>query len=631
MCCSTKEGVFTWISAFLVNVAFWSLITWGANKYWPIGMVLTAIYTLILLTIATKIDAKQRPTTSGSAGLADNEEIELEDGDGTSQYRIEKVIMDDDLDLSIVSVKREDVSSLVNLLYFLSVISLGVTGFFLVVNLIPSCDNASAFISGSYSSNFSWKADLETIPSSLHNWATSDQWLQPEVDGNSFAYVRSTGITLFQGNSNNPFATGLTKSPSSTSSMYQEIGSSPYIWKVGSVGPPTLVEEGFLFLGPSMATVTDDAVCFSAIANVNSKDMSQRKEPTMYCSNGVDFRREIFDDTVAMQGIQAHLAPLTAFNPVDGILWIKEVDSGEVSGSKIFSLDPVTMISTLHSYKVQDSTSHIIDSDNSCDESHLNRIIAIVSLFASVLPMTAMTFLLGKKTKVPSMGLLAYVCISLVYICLQILVSPNEVGYMDSDFRVWLAVSGLACLLLSTYFLLTLQQHDSNAPRCVDKSHEKQFRSLLGISAVAFSWGTVVLFADFFADRETFGVWVLFNLLVFCPLLLLGAATDSTCVLALGGLGFLADALRLASLIDSVLFFFLVFSLMGLLVGLLGYYFVVQLQPIVQKWALQQVTIINNKCCRASSDPYGLDEYEYGDEDTSPLATVTVNPTSVSD
>lgn len=350
----------------------------------------------------------------------------------------------------------------------------------------------------------------------------------------------------------------------------------------------------------------------------------------MYCSNGVEFHQEIFDDTVAIQGIQSHLASLTAFNPVDGILWIKELDSKPVSGSKIFSLDPVTMISTLHSYKVQDSSSHIIDSDNSCDEGYSIRIIAIAFLFASVLPMTAMTFLLGKKTKVPSMGISAYVCISLVYVCLHILVSSNEGEYLN--FRVWFAVSGLACLLLSTYFLFTLQQHDSNAPRCVDKSHEKQFRSLLGISAVAFAWGTMaVLLIDVFADRETFGMWVLFNLLVFCPLLLLGAAADSTFVLAWGGLGFLADAFRLASLIDSVLFFFLVFSLMGLLVGYLGYYFVVQFQPILQNWAHQQVTIINNKYCSASSDPYGLDIDEYGDEDTNPLPTGTVNLTGIFD
>jgi len=629
MCCSTKEGVFTWISALLVNIAFLSLITWGANEYWPIGMGLTAIYTLILLTIATKIDSKQRPTSSGTVALADDEAEELEDGDDDTRIEIETVIMDDDLDLSIASAKRENVSSLVNLLYFLSVISLGVTGFFLVVNLVPSCDDS--IIDNSYPPKFAWKANLDSIPSSMREWATGEnQWRQPEVGGSSFGYVRSTGITLFQGSRNNGYATGSTKSASlSTSSMYQEIATTPFLWRVGSYFPPTLVEGMFPLRG-HMVTVADDAVCFSAIRrDVNPNDTPHQKGYAMFCSNGLEFKEETFHDANGDEGRQAHLGTLTSFYPVDGILWFKELDYELISGTKIFSLDPVTMISTLHSNKVQESSlSPSTDTDLSCDEGSMNQIAAIVSLFVSILPMTAMTFLLGKKTKVPSMGVSAYICISLVYVCLYILVSPNEGEYMPSSFRVWFAISGLLCLLLSTYLLLTFRQHDSNAPRCVDKSHEKQFRSLLGISAVAFSWGAVVvLFADLYSERETCGLWFLFNVFVCCPLLLLGAAADSTFVLAWGGLGFLADAVRLASLVDSVLFFFLVFSLMGLLVGFLGYYFAVQLQPIIQKWACEQVNIINDKYCSSSSDPYGLEDCECSDDDTSPFATRTADPT----
>lgn len=633
MCCSTKEGVFTWISALLVNIAFLSLITWGANEYWPFGMGLTAIYTLSLLHIATKIDVKQRPTSTEPLGHAAGDEAEdgeEEEDHETSHRRIEKVIMDDDLDLSIASAKREDVSSLVNLLYFLSVISLGVTGFFLVVNLVPSCGDIIG--THPYYPKYNWEPNLETIPSSVQDWATDKN--QAEQGGNSFGYVRSTGITLFHGSSNNAYAPGSSKMPLSTGEMYQDIASMPFLWTVSNSNPPELAEGGFSYPGP-MVTVTDNAVCFSAVRVGNVEDSTtsyfgpQRKLQAMYCSDGVEFHQETFNVTAADdEGAQAHLATLTAFYPVDGILWFKELDYGRVSGTKIYSLDPVTVTSTLHSYKVEDSSSKRTNADTSCDEGHMNRIAAIASLVVSILPMTALTFLLGKKTKVPSMGVSAYLCVSLIYASLHILVSPNEGEYMPSSFRVWFAISGLACLLLSTYLLLTLHQHDSNAPRCVDKSHEKQFRSLLGISAAAFSWGTVVvLLADVFKERETFAVWFCFNLLVCCPLLLVGAAADSTFVLAWGGLGFLADAARLASLIDSVLFFFLVFSLMGLMVGCLGYYFAVQCQPIIQKWAYEQVTIINDKYCSSASDPYGLEDFDYGDEDTNPLALRTVDPT----
>jgi len=126
MCCSSKESVFTWLSALLVNVAFLSLITWGATEFWPIGMGLSTIYTLIILAIASRLDSKQRPSASiGTAELHDKDDEEYDEGNHTTMChsRIGKVIMDDDLDLSILSLKEEEVSSLVNLLYFLSVVS----------------------------------------------------------------------------------------------------------------------------------------------------------------------------------------------------------------------------------------------------------------------------------------------------------------------------------------------------------------------------------------------------------------------------------------------------------------------------------------------------------------------------
>ncbi|KAL3929076.1 MAG: hypothetical protein SGBAC_012369 [Bacillariaceae sp.] len=608
MCCSTKEGVFTWMAALLVNIAFLSLITWGANEYWAIGMGLSAVYTMILLAFATKIDAKQRPNSnSGSVGFTDEEEEEeLEDGDHS---RIETVIMDDDLDLSIASAKRNDVSSLVNLLYCLSVISLGVTGFFLVVNLIRSCDN------GSDTPIYIWKTNLDTLPPSVQDWATGKRSTE---EGGSFAYVRSTGITIFQGSSDDAYAEGTVKAPSgySSSSIYEEIDSASYLWTVTNSSPPIQVQEGFSFPGP-MVTVTDDTVCFSAVRSTTAKETTsfanlepQRKEQVVYCSNGQAFNQETPN---------GHISTLTSLHPADGILWFKELDYGRISGTKIYSLDPSTMISTLHSYKVQaDPTA---DTSESCDEGQNNRRRAIIGLLVSVLPMTALTILLGGKTKVSSMSILAYFNMSLIYICIHILVSPNEREYLPSSFRVWFALSGLACLLLATYLLLTLNQHDSNTPRWVDKSHEKQYRSLLGISAVAFAWGTsVVLSEDVFNHPDGLGWWLLFNVLVCCPLLLLGAAADSTFVLAWGGLGFLADAVRLSSLVDSALFFFLIFSLMGLMVGILGYYFVVQFQPIINKWAHEQVTSINDKYFDTPSDPYGFDGNVDGNEDTSPLA-----------
>jgi len=634
MCCSSKESVFTWLSALLVNVAFLSLITWGADEFWPIGMGLSTIYTLIILAIASRLDSKQRTSASiGTAALHDEDDEEYDEGNPTTMRhsRIRKIIMDDDLDLSILSLKEEEVSSLVNLLYFLSVVSLGVTGFFLVVNLIPSCDNPIFSISHPLPpSRYTWQANLDTIPSSVQDWATSENlWLYPEVSG-SFAYVPSSGVTLFRGSGYDAHvAEG--SSPSSYYSRFQEPASSSYLWMVRESSPPVL-QEGFSFPG-AIVTVSDDAVCFPAIPSSLSRDDStdmmsskqQRKDYAMYCSNGLEFHQETFNTTDGSEAPAAHGSTLKAFYPVDGTLWYKEILQSNVI---IYSLDPKTMVSTLHSINIQDNSSHTSATEVPCDIGHLYQVLAIVSLLASVLPMIGLTFLLGKKKKIPSMGIAAYINISLAYVCLNIFLSPNEIEDLSSNFHIWFAISGLVCLLFSTYLLLTLRQEGSNAPRWVEKSHEKQCRSLLGVSAVAFAWGTSMVLADIFDQPEySFGWWLLYNTIVCMPLLLFGAASDSTFLLAIGGLGFLANAAQLASLIDSALFFFAVFALMGLLVGTLGYYFAVQLQPIIQKWAQAQVARINDQYCDNNSDPYGFGDDDYDEDYTSPLATSTDDPT----
>lgn len=58
----------------------------------------------------------------------------------------------------------------------------------------------------------------------------------------------------------------------------------------------------------------------------------------------------------------------------------------------------------------------------------------------------------------------------------------------------------------------------------------------------------------------------------FLPLLVLGAASNTTFLLVLGGLGFLADAARIAALVDTEpLIVFLIFCCSGMLVGTMGF------------------------------------------------------------
>jgi hypothetical protein len=57
--CATEQA-FAWVSALIINVAFVSLIAWGASTIWYVGFVLSAVYTVILFGLARFIDGKSQ-------------------------------------------------------------------------------------------------------------------------------------------------------------------------------------------------------------------------------------------------------------------------------------------------------------------------------------------------------------------------------------------------------------------------------------------------------------------------------------------------------------------------------------------------------------------------------------------
>jgi len=275
-------------------------------------------------------------------------------------------------------------------------------------------------------------------------------------------------------------------------------------------------------------------------------------------------------------------------------LWFKETIRYGEGGTMIWSLDPQTMVSTLHSER----SIHDSSGGDDCNRDHVIRKQAILALFCSAIPMMILSIALWVSKQISSMGIISYASLSLADFAIQTAINPEHFLEEGPPFRTWFAVSGLICLFISAHLVLSISSSTTSVtqqPLLMSKNQKEPLRALLITSAVAFTWGASMLFMfDSYDERDTLGRWILWNLLVFLPLLVLGAATDSQCLLVLGGLGFLADASRLASWGDSTLFFFVVFSLMGLAVGVAGYYFTVHYQLAVQNWSQAKAQLINN-------------------------------------
>lgn len=119
---------FSWVGFILVNLGCITLISWGASNYWVFGFVLTALYTVLLAAAARYC---QRSST------------EEENRDN-----------DDPIESQLAFDSRA------SLLYALTVLSLGVTGFFLPVNIFGD----SCYVDPYATDQGYWHIDYGTLP-----------------------------------------------------------------------------------------------------------------------------------------------------------------------------------------------------------------------------------------------------------------------------------------------------------------------------------------------------------------------------------------------------------------------------------------------------------------------------------
>ena len=455
---------------------------------------------------------------------------------------------------------------LANLLYGLFTLALGVTGYFLPLNLFDCFGFGGS--SGPYapSSSGNWSTDISTLPSDVRAWASSSQPL--ELSYATFVYISGAGaeqnFTLFQGRDN---ANGY---------------HSQTLWSAATIG-----REPFNFphiQNPSQFILTGTGwACFTGIdATPNSNGSNQQyypqpKSSLVGCSNGTVVRTT--DPTQHQHSFQG---PYDFFID-NNTLWFKDYPpwSGDQAGSGIliYSIDNYARMevelhstytkSKLKQYYAEGAPSTLLsyedeavnnDEDGICWAKHF-----ALAIFVSAVPVTLASIALWLKRKAPAMAITSYIGISAcaIFVYLAIAQRGND---MNVFWRWWLSIS--AALYLAILCDLT---------HCKRGIARSPLIWGINVSAIAFFIGMIILTGVF--ESPMAWPWILFNVFALIPLVIVGIGYSQVFLLALCAVGWLMTAVKIASALDdlappaaNVPIYFVVLAASGLLIAGAGWW-----------------------------------------------------------
>lgn len=508
---SGTEKTFAWIGSAIVNVAFISFITWGATSNWWIGFIVSVFYTILLFGLARVLDSEHSWLVF------------------FSRFRSPHDV--EDIDRFNESQSRRP-SMLVTLLYGLATLSLGVTGSFLSMNAI---DCSTDPYDEDRRERPDYKTDMSKLPADVQKWERNTG----PKPRSSFVYLPGSKRTLF-----NEY-------------VDDEIGK---LWSVIPVedGPKVLNEFAayeFVLPKPSLA-------CFITGQRRNQERYYSDNRKIVACSDGSKMQFAKGTNSIPPY------ARRNLFVSQSNILWYQDDppsdhDRFKTSNRLIYSLDPETMVETLHSV-------HVEPSDN--DNEHLpyeecRKTKALASLLLVALPTIISSSYLWYQRQVPSMGISTFIGLTTAALCIYYYSTNVRDDPFDYFVQRWLLWFGLVYLLacgngiLSSYF-------EDKAP----------MRWGLHMAAVSFFVGSSLVLELYDYSRSLIH-WTIFNVAALVPLCGLGLATRSPFLLVLTAIGIVMDAFHLCEEITknmgetpAALVYFAVLGLTGLGTAMSGWF-----------------------------------------------------------
>mmetsp|Transcript_27955 Transcript_27955/g.80781 ORF Transcript_27955/g.80781 Transcript_27955/m.80781 type:complete len:619 (+) Transcript_27955:195-2051(+) len=557
----TTEQTFAWVGAIVVNVAFLSFIAWGASANWLVGFALSVVYTGLLFGLARFVDTKsgweRTGDEGGGAAAADDGSLHDEADVGVASGMV-------------ANDPERRMPPLANLFYGLFALALGVSGYFLPMNLFPCSGGGPPYKPAGH-----WATNFTDLPENVQSWATSTE---PRVSVSNFVFIAGEKITLFTGSDES--GTNLNSLWAAPASVYPFNGGEPVHF------PNVTHPSQFIVTGTGRA-------CFFAYRNDPPPSPSKRYPPqpkpiygtnVIGCCDGKTL-------TTTNPSINELHGPYDFF--IDNstkVLWFKDypptVGSQAGDGKLIYSIsDYETMEVVLHStyrkgsrlgsYEATTTTGNgyskpyvppeEMDSTVDGAENGMECMAkqSILALFVSAIPISVVSVLLWIMRRAPSMAVTSYIGISATASFTFIAVRGNSYD-MDNFYRWWLSITG-AVFVLVLVDLLSCKRKITHSPLVWG----------INFGSLVYFIGMIMLTGIF--DLGNAWQWIIFNAFALVPLGIIGLATNQVFLLVLCAVGWLLDSVKFASWIsdampsDEAPIQFVVLAISGLLIAGAGW------------------------------------------------------------
>jgi len=517
---ASPASTFAWVGFILVNFGFAYLTTWGTSQHWIIGAVLCGVYALFLFGFGFHIEKNLKRIDADEYSIHENPIVAWE--------------------------YKSRLALLIDLLFALGVVAVGVTGIIVSANVY--CDSAPIYgvSHGDAGGNFGWITNStrfpEDVKSWFHNTTTRTYGTWDEIYHPSFTFFPSTGNVLFSGEDQGHAAHNIMT-----------------LWKSSHDSAPEELED---MSNPTGFCGDNSTACFGAktVAGMGYR---------MICTDdGETFR----NSKVTVQW------PQYLYWSSEGVLWfIAEPPNGRSHDAGVpYSVNPATMETKLHGlYKEKSDTDSSTDKAGAdlCESpDKLARKQILTVFFISALPVLILSLVLFIIEGISSLTVTTYVGLSACVISLWTIFDPNTLNQFDFVLdinRYWFSWS-TAVWLVSLCFLVITRRIKA-----------RTFSWGLNTSSVLYFTSMSILF--FYSDPSLTNEWlryVMINVLAYIPLAAIGVLYERNFLTFLGaGVGVLVDIVKLSSylvgamrhLAPEVILYFLLFSVLGVLLGVLGW------------------------------------------------------------
>lgn len=584
--CGTPGTVFSWFGAIFINISFGFLIAWGVTTQWIVGFILSFIYSCVLFLISYKLSKHavvvEISTMSDDSAVRSDSDNVNNNGEGIEQMTPPtEEQMATMTDTSANDSAKQGLRTLVILLYTLAVISVGVTGLIIPMNVFY-CDYGNY---GYYNNDYIWNTNMSSFSNDVQNWYNDTQNGQI-TDSNSanFAILPSNGVLAFTGKD-------------TTSSSYDD-----FVYSYDGTSMTKLSN----FKNPSSFVVTTDnsSICMSGYYYSNDDTDNNKHEDdyinvesssTIACYDGINLRFVTNYDNISKENhnYKDFYGPSHLYPSTNHTIWFVAISQNyyAYNSPPVFSLNDQTMALTLHSTLMKQSNDGkdiIMDTPSSkCDIYKIRRYRALISIFSSILPTFITAIIVTRKIDfIPTMHIIIYISITAFIVSLILSIQPNF-EYMDLVLKYWSCVTSGIWML---YMIITLGILSSRKKQNDNKSFvwNINFTAILFFFAMSWSLGIPVPFYD------TWWRWVLINFIVYIPYIFFGTAIENILLVIFGAIGIFNDVWRfsnaLAKYIDpgfQIIIQVMLFAVIGILVGFLGWkinQYQQQVQAFVRLW-----------------------------------------------